>query len=58
MVFCLIKDGVVVNAIVADQSFVDLIKSQYDFVIQTDDLDPQPGVNWLYDGEEFSPPAE
>lgn len=56
-----LKDGVVVNAIVADPAFIQtnaFIKSQYDSLIDRDSLpDPKPGIDWTYDGQVFSPPV-
>lgn len=54
MVFACITNGVVVNAIEADDNFVSLIKNQYDQVVRVDQLTPMPGKDWLYDGETFT----
>lgn len=56
MIFLLIKNGVVVNSVVADQTFADSIKSQYDFVIQTANKPGDPSVGYLYNGSTFSAP--
>jgi hypothetical protein len=56
-IFALIKNGVVENTIVADEVFAAAIAAQYDFVIRVDELDPRPGIGWLYDGENFSQPV-
>lgn len=56
MIYALIKNGVVINCIVADETFAAHIRPQYDFVIRVDELDPQPGIGWLYDGDEFTAP--
>lgn len=56
MIFALIKNGIIMNCIVADQGFIDLISSQWDYCIRIDEIDPRPGINWTYDGENFNPP--
>jgi hypothetical protein len=58
MIFALVKDNVVVNTIVADQNFVNLIISQYDHVVRIDNLAVMPSVNWSYVNEEFIAPQE
>lgn len=52
--FLLIQDGMVVNAIVCDNDFAELIRSSYDYVIDQTGL--EAGMNWLYDGVNWSPP--
>lgn len=56
MIYACILNGVVENTIVADPEFVERIASQWDHVIRIDQLDPQPGMGWLYDGEVFTNP--
>lgn len=53
--WAVIKDGIVVNVIVADQAFVD---SYYPGGQCIDDLDPKPGIGWHYNAaaKSFSPP--
>lgn len=58
MRYALIRSGVVVSRIVADANFISSIQSQYDHCIRVDQLDPEPGLGWLYDGVLFSPPEE
>lgn len=56
MIFALIKNGVVQNVIVADQTFIDNKVSGYDHKIRIDNLDPIPGIEWEYDGSVFTNP--
>lgn len=53
--FALIKNNIVVNVIVADDSFLPLIKDQYDLIIEVTDLDHRPSIGHSYypDVEEF-----
>ena len=51
--YSLIKNGKVVNRIVADEAFIDTIKHEWDFI--TDDVTAQKGCLW--DGEKFTPPV-
>lgn len=55
MIFALINNGVVVNTIVADQTFANLISNQYQYIIQITNEPGQPSIGWLYDGVHFSP---
>lgn len=60
----LIKDGVVINAIVvddldaflqeADPNFV----NAYDAVVESENVPGAPGLGWLYDGHDLSPPKD
>lgn len=57
MIFAQIKDGIVQNCIVLnDTDIQDLFLEGYDFLIQVDDLDPQPGIGYSYDGVNFTAP--
>lgn len=58
MIFACIKNGVVENAIVADQKFADFIAPNWDSVVRVDNLNPQPGKDWAYDGETFTEPVQ
>jgi hypothetical protein len=53
-IYALIKDGVVVNTIVADADNIAVISSLWDYCIDITNLTPRPSVNWLYDGETFT----
>lgn len=53
MRYALIKDGIVVNTIVAEQPFIDTIKDQYDAVIENDSA----AIGWTYDGSVLAPPV-
>ena len=56
--YALIKNGVVVNCIVATQEFINsVISSQYDDCVEyTDDMCVGPGFSW--DGNTFIPPVD
>lgn len=56
MIYALIKDGKVVNTIVADAEFVTLISSQYDECIRIDELPEVPGIGWEYIDSVFTNP--
>ena len=55
--FALIRGTTVENHVVADDSFVEFIKDQYDDVIETTDMDfkPSPGFGLLEDGTFVNP---
>lgn len=53
MEFALIKDGKVVNVIVADQAFADSIAHEWDAVVASTGA----GIGWTYDGTTFHPPV-
>ena len=57
MIYALIKDGMVQNTIIADQDFIDSISSDWDHCVRVDEMDPQPGIDCMYDGSEFSWPV-
>ena len=59
-IWAVINGGLVENLIVAEQSFVDMISSQHDYVIRIDEMavDEKPSIGWSYDGENFSAPPE
>lgn len=55
----LIRDGIVVNIIVADDAFCESIANQYDNIICITNIHPYPGPGWLCDeNDEFSEPPE
>lgn len=56
-IYAQIKDGEIKNTIVADAEFIKEVASQWDFIIDITDMDPQPAIGWLYDGQDFSPPV-
>jgi len=57
MIYAQIKNGIVVNTIVVDDgSVLPLVSTGFDALVRTDNLDPQPGMRWLYDGTNFTPP--
>jgi hypothetical protein len=55
MNYALIKSGLVENVIIADAAFIDVIRSEWDHIV--DITDTGYGKGWLYDGEEFTLPV-
>lgn len=51
--YSLIKDGRVMNRIVADEKFIESVRADYDLV--TDDKNAVMGATW--DGKGYTPPA-
>ena len=59
MIFARILNGTVQDCIVLDDlTLTPLFSQGYDYFIQTDNLIPQPGVAWGYDGTSFTPPEQ
>lgn len=58
MTYAQIKGGVVKNIVaVTDQSPMDKLAEGFDFFIRVCNLPPpKPGVDWKYDGQNFTPP--
>lgn len=54
MIYALIKNGIVVNVIVADPNFISLIQSKWDYCVRIDNLNPCPRIGDLYDGSQFA----
>jgi len=52
-VYAVIQDGVVINTIVADQAFID---QHYPGSPRIDNVTPQPGIGWGYDGATWTAP--
>lgn len=55
--YALIKNSIVVNIIVADDDFIELIKNEYDSIIATNNLPVHPCIGWLYSNGEFTNPS-
>lgn len=55
MIFALIKDGVVVNTILADSAFVQAHYSDYT-AVELPTAPGGPGVGWKYNGSQFASP--
>jgi len=61
--YLLIKNGKVVNRVVADSDFANSIDSDYDFVIQIKQTNKDVGLDWDYDngvlgvGAKFTAPV-
>lgn len=49
--FALLKGTSVVNCIVADDSFIELIKNDYTKIVETTGMEIKPGVGAVYDEE-------
>lgn len=57
MIYAQIKNGVVINAIVVDDDTpLELFSEGFDYFLRIDDINPTPGIGYLYDGNEFSTP--
>jgi hypothetical protein len=52
-VYAVIQDGVVTNTIVADQTFID---QHYPGTPRIDNVAPQPGIGWGFDGTTWTAP--
>jgi hypothetical protein len=58
MTYLQIKDGFVKNAIVLnDESLIPIFSEGFDFFIRSDEMIPQPGIGWSYDGAVFAEPV-
>jgi len=49
--FALIQGSVVVNAVVANDSYIDFVRNDYTSIVDVTDLYPMPSVGTLYDAE-------
>lgn len=67
MIFAQIKNGTVQNTIILENENllslfqINLItREPYDAVLRIDNINPQPGIDWSYDGNAFiaPPPIE
>jgi hypothetical protein len=52
-VYAVIQDGVVTNTVVADQAFID---QHYPGSPRIDNVTPQPGIGWGFDGTTWTAP--
>jgi hypothetical protein len=52
-VYAVIQDGLVTNTIVAEQAFID---QHYPGSPRIDNVTPQPGIGWGYDGTTWTAP--
>jgi len=59
MIYAQISGGVIVNTLVLDDlTYLPLFEAGFDYCLQVDNLTPQPGIGWTYDGTNFySPPV-
>lgn len=55
MIFALIKDDLVCQLIVADQSFADALEenTKWDLAVDVTDMDPRPRIGDAFDGSSF-----
>lgn len=59
MIYAQINNGKVINTIVVDSTTpLDLFSREYDYFFRIDLLSPMPGINWIYDGQNFSAPPQ
>lgn len=60
MVYAQVKDGIVSNTIVVDETTpLELFSKNFDHFLRIDDLEVVPGVGWGYEGGIFiAPPSE
>lgn len=57
MVYAQIKNGLIQNTIVLnDASLESMFAEGYDALIRVDNLSPEPGIGWAYDGTNFHAP--
>jgi len=59
MIYAQIKNLVIKNTIILNDLTLSVLFSEgFDAFIRIDELNPQPGVRWTYDGTSFTPPIE
>lgn len=56
MRYALIKNGVVANTIIADSTFIKVIASDWDDIIEIPD--DECGIGWSFDGKDFFAPVQ
>jgi hypothetical protein len=56
-IFAAIDGETIVNTFVGDDDFADLVRGEYDEVIEITDLTPRPGVRWTVHQDGYRPPA-
>lgn len=57
MVYAQIKNNRVINTIILNnEELLPIFKQNIDDCIRIDEISPRPGIDWNYDGGEFSPP--
>lgn len=56
MTWALIKDGKVVNVILASAEFISTISGQYQACIDITNSDPCPHIGWVFDGSTLTDP--
>ena len=58
LIWAQILNGVVVNIIVLnDTTLIPIFTQGFDYLIEIDQLTPQPGIGWTYDGTNFTQPS-
>lgn len=58
MQYALIKNNLVENVAEGDQAWAESVAADWQAVVNTTDMTPQPGIGWAYQGGQFiAPPA-
>lgn len=55
-IFAAVIDGLIVNTFVGDDSFVALVRADYNDVFEVTNLEPQPGIGWTVSSDGYRPP--
>lgn len=55
-VWAAIDSGVITNTFVGDDDFADLVRPEYDEVVEITNLNPRPGVAWTVHDDGYRPP--
>ncbi len=57
MTYAQVKNGVCVNIIdLEDNSLLSIFSVGFDYCIRVDNISPQPGIGWGYDGTTWTAP--
>ena len=57
-IYALIVGGINTNNVIADPSYVSVLQTFCDTVVDITDVQPQPQIGWLYDGVKLTPASE
>lgn len=52
-IYALIKSGLVINTIKADDNFISIINNQYDEIIDVTEYETYPSIGYVWDGTIF-----
>ncbi len=59
MIYAQIRDGIVKNTIVVDETTpMNLFSQEFDYFLRIDNLSIIPGIGWNYDGDDYIPPLD